>query len=188
MLRLREEGGTLRTSYERLGFLDATDAPPVIAQQHLIRTEALVALPNGPTTTLHQISCPEPSECVSEAMQFLPTPGGTSATTLAAAPLRNGYALFTVDSEGIVLRVLRRDLSVVPGYDDGRTLEALGTSTLSMDGGTYTLMDLEAYAYAVEDAGGSTQSVTLLVAGLFTNFTSRQMRLWVSGVRVEVPR
>ncbi len=73
-------------------------------------------------------------------------------------------------------------------YDDGRTLEALGTSTLSMDGGTYTLMDLEAYAYAVEDAGGSTQSVTLLVAGLFTNFTSRQMRLWVSGVRVEVPR
>ena len=147
------------------------------------------------TTKLSSTSIRTPSWTPRRNRRFTPpvtpairlTPGGTSATTLAAAPLRNGYALVTVDSEGIVLRVLRRDLSVVPGYDDGRTLEALGTSTLSMDGGTYNLMELEAYAYAVEDAGGSTRSVTLLVAGLFTNFTTRQMRLWVSGVRVEVP-
>lgn len=187
MMRLREDAAMLRTSYERLGFVDATDTPPVIAQQHLLRTEAMIAVPNGPSTTLHQISCPEPSECVSEAMTFLPTPGGTEASTLAAAPLRQGYALLTVDSEGIVLRALTRELEVVPGYDDGSPLDALGQSILELPDGTYNLTDLEAYAFAVEDAGGETRAVTLLVAGLYTNFTARTSRVWVGGIRVDIP-
>ncbi|MBX7196693.1 MAG: hypothetical protein K1X94_31865 [Sandaracinaceae bacterium] len=188
MLRLRSEGGTLRTAYERVGFLDASDAPPVIAQSALFRSEAMIAAPNGPSTTLHQLSCPAATECVSEAMVFLPTPGGTDATTLAAAPLRNAYALLTVDSEGIVLRALARDLTVIPGYDDGSTLEALGQSTLEVEGARYSLLDLDAYAFAVENTGGDVLSVTLLVAGLYEDFTASRVRLWVGGVRVEIPR
>ncbi|MBN8613100.1 MAG: hypothetical protein J0L92_21090 [Deltaproteobacteria bacterium] len=187
MMRLREEGAMLRTSYERLGFLDTSSAPPVIAQQHLVRTEAMVAVPNGPSTTLHTISCPEPSACTSEAMVFLPTPGGSAATTLAAAPLRGGYALVTVDAAGIILRALTRELEVVPGYDDGGMLDSLGPSTMTLADGSYSLMDLDAYAFAVEDTGGALRSVTLLVAGLFANFTTMDVRLWVTGVRVEVP-
>lgn len=187
MLRLREEGAMLRTSYDRLGFLAATSVPPVIAQQHLLRFQALVAQPSGTQTSLHQISCPVASACVSEATALLPTPGGTEATTLAAAPLRNGYALITVDSAGIVLRAIDRDLAVVPGYDAGGMLEPLGASVLSIDGGTYNLMSLRAYAFAVENEGGSLRSVTLLVGGLYADFTARQMRLRVTGVRVELP-
>jgi len=186
MLRLNEEGGTLRTSFERLGFIDPAEAPPVIAQAHLNRAQALVAVPDGSSTTVHQISCPTSAVCVTEATMFLPTPGGTSATQLAAAPLRDGYALFTVDSEGIVLRVLRRDLSVVPGYDDGMPLEPLGDGILRIDGGSYNLMDLEAYAIAYEDVGGI-RSVTLLVSALYTNFTAMQSRVWIGGVRAVVP-
>ncbi len=187
MMRLREEGAMLRTSYERLGFIDMTDVPPVIAEHAIYRTEAMIAVPNGPSTTIHQITCPEPSDCTSDAMVFLPTPGGTTATTLAATPLRNGYALVTVDAAGIVLRALSRELAVVPGYDDGTTLDSFGASTLTMADGSYLLMDLDAYAFAVEDTGGDVRSVTLLLAGLFTNFTTRQSRLWVTGLRVEVP-
>lgn len=186
MLRLNEEGGTLRTAYERLGFISEAEAPPAIAQAHLVRSEAYVAIPDGSSTQLHQISCPVAGACVTEAMAFLPTPGGTSATQLAAAPLRDGVALFTVDSEGIVLRVLRRDLTAVPGYDDGMPLEPLGDGVLRIDGGTYNLMDLEAYAIGQEDAGGI-RSVTLLVSALYTNFTSRQSRIWIGGVRAVVP-
>ncbi len=186
MLRLREEGGILRTGYERLGFLDATEAAPAIAQQALIRTEAVIAAPNGPSTALHRISCPEPTECTSTSMVFLPTPGGTTATATALAPLRGGYALVTVDAEGIVLRALSRELVEIPGYDDGSRLAALGTSTLS-DGGSYALMDLDAYAFEQENVDGIT-SVTLLVAALYYNFIARTERLWVGGVRAEVNR
>jgi hypothetical protein len=190
MLRLREEGGVLRTGFERLGFVDTSDAPPSIAQQALLRTEAVIAVPNGPTTTLHRISCPEPSDCAPAAtgtsMVFLPTPGGVTATAIALAPLVGGYALVTADSEGIVVRALGRELEEIPGYDDGMRLESIGDSTLR-DGGTYNLLDLEAYAFRQDDAVGDLRSVTLLVAALYYDFTARQARIWVRGVRVTAP-
>lgn len=188
MMRFREEGGTLRTGYERLGFVGTSDAPPAIAPQSLLRTEAVIAVPNGPSTTLHRISCPEASDCapaMGASEVFLPTPGGTTATAIAIAPLLGGYALVTADSEGIVVRALSRELEEIPGYDDGMRLEALGRSTIS-DGGTFNLLDLDAYTVRQDD-GTDLRAVTLYVAGLFYDFSARQARLWVRGVRVEVP-
>jgi hypothetical protein len=188
MMRLREEGGILRTGYERLGFVGSSDAPPAIAQQSLLRTEAVIAVPNGPSTTLHRISCPEASDCapsMGTTEVFLPTPGGTTATAIAIAPLLGGYALVTADSEGIVVRALSRELEEIPGYDDGMRLEPLGGSTIT-DGGSFNLLDLDAYTVRQDD-GTDLHAVTLYVAGLFYNFTSRQARVWVRGVRVEVP-
>jgi hypothetical protein len=188
MMRLREEGGILRTGYERLGFVGTSVAPPAIAQQSLLRTEAVIAVPNGPSTTLHRITCPAASDCapsMGTAEVFLPTPGGTTATAIAIAPLLGGYALVTADAEGIVVRALTRELEEVPGYDDGTRLEPLGGSTIS-DGGTFSLLDLDAYTVRQDD-GTDLHAVTLYVAGLFYDFTARQARLWVRGVRVEVP-
>ncbi len=188
MVRLRASGPTtIATSYDPLGFLGAGAGRPVVAPNPLIRATLLVAEPRGASLRLFELDCPRAGACASTRSIDLATPSGTEASLLAAAPLMNGYALVTADAAGIALTALERDLSVVPGYDDGRSLPPLDERVVTIEGRPYTLIDLAAYPVGILRTESDLRSVTLLVGGLYLDAEAHRLRIRVSGVRVALP-
>lgn len=185
MMRFSETSGSLVTSFDTLSFIGSSTSAPSLAGHPLFRTEAAIAVPNASSTTLHRITCPVSSACSQTSSAEVGTPSGGALIAQALATVENGYVLVTGDASGVILRPIGRTLSVIPGYDSGALLEPFTPSSIVEGSTTYALTDVQAYAIDHRTSGGSVQTVTVLVAGLFVG--GSQARVWVGGLHITIP-